>query len=52
MSSPTNAVATKLVELMNTHKQKEECHKELELEAEQEHLDEERPVKELEEMRV
>ena len=37
---------------MNTRKQNEECCKQLELEAEQERLEEERLAKELEEMRA
>ena len=52
MLSTTNAVAAKLAELMNAHKQNKECRKQLELEAEQECLEEERLTKELEEMRV
>ena len=42
MSSTTNAVAAKLAERTNVHKQLKECCKQLELEAEQEHLEEER----------
>ena len=45
MSSNTNIIAAKLAEHVNTRKQ-------LELEAEQEHFEEERLAKELEEMRV
>jgi hypothetical protein len=48
----SSTITAKLTELANAHKQNEEHHKELELEAEWEHLEEERLVKELEEMRA
>ena len=52
MSSTTNAVAAKLAERANTCKLLKEHRKQLEEQAEQEHLEEERLVKELEEMRA
>ena len=52
MSSTANTVAAKLAERANTCKQLEEHHRQLEEEAEQERLEEERLAKELEEMRV
>ena len=52
MSSNTNAVTAKLAKHANVRKQLEERHKQLEEEAEQEHLKEERLAQELEEMRA
>ena len=52
MSSTANAVAAKLAECINAHKQLKERRRQLELEAEQEHLEEERLAKDLEEVRV
>ena len=52
MSSTANDVAAKLAKCANTRKQLEERCKQLEEEVEQEHLEEERLAKELEEMRA
>ena len=52
MSSTINAIAAKLAECANAHKQLEKHCRQLGLEAEQERLEEERLTKELEEMRV
>ena len=52
MSSTANAVTAKLAKCTNTHKQLEEHRRQLELEAEQEHLEEERLAKEPEEVRA
>ena len=52
MSSTTNAVAAKLAKRANVHKQLEERRKQLEEEAEQECLEEERLMEELEEMKA
>ena len=52
MSSTTNDVAAKIAERANVRKRLEERRKQLEEEAEQECLEEERLAKELEEMKV
>ena len=52
MSSTTNAVTAKLAKRANVHKQLEERRKQLEEEAEQECLEEERLMEELEEMKA
>ena len=52
MSSTTNAITAKLTERANAHKQLKECRRQLEEDAEQERLEEERLAKELEKMRV